>query len=68
MAEYAFDVKLWACVCVEAKDEKEARAKMRNQLENGLIINHEYAGVKIEQVCPEDLDADELVEVDGEAV
>jgi hypothetical protein len=68
MKEFAFDVKLWACVRVQAADEAEARAKMANQIEGGLIINHEFDGLRIEQLTPEGLANDELIEIDGEAV
>jgi hypothetical protein len=65
--EYAFDVKLWAVVRVKAASEADAREKMRDQL-TSFDLNHDRDGLLIEGLTVEDVNNDELVEIDGEAV
>lgn len=67
MPRFTFDVKLWATVYVQAKSEKETRAKMREYLSD-FSINHDHDGLSIEGMSAENTNEDELVEIDGEAV
>lgn len=68
MHEYAFDVKLWACVRVSANSEAEARQKMLDAL-TCFDVSYAEDGVRLTEASIEDDgEASELIEVDGEAV
>ncbi len=70
MAEYAFDVKLWATVRVTADSLEAAQAAIRAELDCldiGAEIRAENgATIKLTEASPEG-DGD-LIEIDGEAV
>lgn len=62
MPEYAFDVKLWCCVRIQAKTEKEAREKLRDC--ECVALNYDDGQMKITEGCSEGVY--DLLEIDGE--
>jgi hypothetical protein len=65
--EYAFDVKLWATARVKATSEKDAREKMRYELE-GITVGYASDDITLGEASIESPDEDELIEIDGVAV
>ena len=72
MTEYAFDVKMFATVRVNATSEKAARMALAdiNNIDLYLTTNTTYGPLQIVSASLDDNEAEttELLEIDGEAV
>ena len=72
MPEYAFDVKMFATVRVNATSEKAARMALAdiNNIDLYLTTNTTYGPLQIVSASLDDNEAEttELLEIDGEAV